>query len=41
VVIKDGFEPFLINVPILFGRMMRVYPFAETPQKVWTHESRA
>jgi hypothetical protein len=38
VAIKDGFEPFLLNVPQLFGRMLHVYLFTETPEKVWTHE---
>jgi hypothetical protein len=38
VAIKDCFEPFLLNVPQLFGRMLHVYLFTETPEKVWTHE---
>ena len=24
-------------VPQLFGWMVHVYPFAETPEKIWTH----
>jgi hypothetical protein len=24
-------------VPQLFGWMIHVYPFEETPQKIWTH----
>jgi hypothetical protein len=41
VAIKDCFEPFLFNVPQFFGRMLHVYPFAETQEKVWTHEPHA
>ena len=38
VAIKGGIEPFLINVPQLFSRILHVYLCAETPEKVWTHE---